>query len=498
MTRESNAFPFPGGSAERRSTGRRRHRPQPILDWLAAIHATVLLVAASWAFGGQADWVRGPLTAWGSAGALITLAAVLKGRSSSDGSRIALWWACPLLAVNAVVLIAARNPSFRPIHFGTETYLANVGGREGWPSSALPSLARRALWELDAIWISAFNLALVVRRRKTLRGVLIVAAVNAAVLAIFGTAQKLVGARGIFFGLYPSPQKYFFASFVYHNHWGAFMLLIIAVAVALTRYYAQRSQARDVFHSPAVAGVVAILFLAASIPLSASRSCTILATLFLIGAAIHLSLHVIRRRQYYHESAVLPVAAVIVAVVAAFSAAGYLARDTIRTRVALTYQQIQHARSTSAPDARVELYQDTMHMAEAKRWFGWGMASYPHVFTLYNTRQAPDGFPVFYHDAHSDWLQSLAEHGVIGTLLLAATALVPLAALGRKMWNNGFSAYLVFGCSLIVIYSAVEFPFGNFAIVLTWWICFWIAVQYARLTAEKRAAAASYPSLSSP
>jgi hypothetical protein len=34
---------------------------------------------------------------------------------------------------------------------------------------------------------------------------------------------------------------------------------------------------------------------------------------------------------------------------------------------------------------------------------------------------------------------------------------------------------------LLLVYAWVEFPFGNLAVVLTWWITFFGAVQYARL-----------------
>jgi uncharacterized membrane protein len=42
-------------------------------------------------------------------------------------------------------------------------------------------------------------------------------------------------------------------------------------------------------------------------------------------------------------------------------------------------------------------------------------------------------------------------------------------------------AYLLAGCGLILLYATVEFPLGNLAVVLTWWVCFFSAVHYARL-----------------
>ena len=41
--------------------------------------------------------------------------------------------------------------------------------------------------------------------------------------------------------------------------------------------------------------------------------------------------------------------------------------------------------------------------------------------------------------------------------------------------------YLLAGCALILLYAWVEFPFGNIAVVLVWWLSFFSAVHYARL-----------------
>jgi hypothetical protein len=109
------------------------------------------------------------------------------------------------------------------------------------------------------------------------------------------------------------------------------------------------------------------------------------------------------------------------------------------------------------------------------------MGSYPHVFTLYNTQRSVDRLPVFYHDAHNDWLQALAEHGFVGTALLALCAVVPLLRLRPRHLVSPLPAYLLGGCALLVLYAWVEFPFGNVAVVLSWWLTFFCAVQYGRL-----------------
>jgi len=463
-----------------RNAGPRR-RTLRLIERLTIFHVVVFAIATTWAFGGQADWVRGPLVAWGCGGFLLFLAAALHrsaGRVRWDPMYMCV---APLALFNIIVLAATFNPSMREIRIGGEPMLAIFGGFPWLPSSARPALARAALLEFDAIWISSFNVAFILQSRRAIRIVLGASVLNALVLSIFGTAQKLSGAAGLYFGRVPSPQQYFFSSFVYHNHWGAFAILMTAAGLGLTHFFARRFESRNVLHSPALLGAVVLLIIAATIPLSASRSSTALLAAMLLIAFGHWVRREIEKRRHFNESVAAPVSVALVALCMACLGIWYVASDTIRSRASLTIQQVHDAETNQQPNQRLMLYKDTWRMAEDKLWFGWGMASYPHVFTTYNTRVSSDRLPVFYHDAHSDWLQSLAEHGVVGTACLIALAVLPLVLAVRRRRLSPLAGYTLLGCALIVVYGALEFPFGNFAVVLTWWVCYFCAVQYLRL-----------------
>lgn len=462
------------------------------LEWLTIAHVSVFAIATTWAFGGQADWIRMPLVAWGSLGAFITLA-VLLNRERAAASQRVLWCLLPLVAFNAVTIAASFNPSFAEMRYEGEILLANMGANDNWPSSARPVLARQALWQFDAIWLACFNLLLVVRSRRALRVLLLLLCVNAFVLSVFGTVQKLGHAPGLYFGAVPSPQKHFFSTFVYHNHWGAFALLSLAIATAMVAHVVRRHQTGGFFDSPALTGLVGILFISATIPLSASRSSTILMTVQLGAVFVFWITTTMRKRRAFNES----IAPLVVLSLAAFALGigliTYLARDTIKARFDLSLQQIRLARTSSQPDARIQLYRDTFCMGAAKPWFGWGMGSFPVVFDVYNTRVSPDYFPIVYHDAHSDVLQAFAEHGLVGSVLLVLCAAVPLALLRRGRTGTPIPRHLLAGCAVLLLYALLEFPFGNYAVVLMWWICFFTALQYARLSGG-----AAAPSTNSP
>jgi O-antigen ligase len=463
-------------------TADRRNSPRPGIEAVVAAHVTVFMVSVSWAFGGNADWVRTPISLLGTLGMALTAGAVadpvVRGRVLAGR----FLWALPVAAMNVLVLVSCLMPGFRQVSFGSERMLMPVEMPWWRPSAARPELALRSLWLFDGIYFSCLNLALVVSRRRTLRIVLAFVVGNALVLAVFGTVQKLVGATGIYFGAVKSPQDYFFASFVYDNHWGAFMVLMIAACVGLTLRYAYGSKGGGFFRGPALVGIVAVFMLGLSIPLSGSRACTVL-----LGAVCCLALvkgwpmiYGALRQSGIRPGGVYAGAAMMAVLMAwgAWSVAG----GVIGSRAEKARTQVAAILAQGGLGARAVLYRDTWRMARERPIFGWGMGSYPSVFALYSTQEPRgDRIPVVYHDAHSDWLQSVAEIGFAGTALIGAAVLLPLGTLRwRKL--SPIPLFLLSGCLLVALYSWIEFPFGNVAVVLAWWLCFFGAVQYARLT----------------
>lgn len=457
-------------------------RPLRPLEWAVLLHLGIMLTFATWGFGSGAEWVRTGLAWWGSLSALLILTFVRDGGNRADGGLRPLRGLWPLIALDLLTLLACLSPTFRPMHAGSELMLVKIEVPAWRPSSALPAVALYELWLFNALYLSAFSVTLVIRQRRALRGLLVFAGANALALAVFGTVQKLADSSGLFFGLVPSPQSFFFSSFVYHNHWGSFSVLMAAVTLGLTWHYARRREDRDFLHSPAFTWMICVLVVAATVPLSGSRACSVLMVMLLGGALFHSLIRLIRRRRRFRESVALPLLGLCVAVVLGAGAVWFVARDSIALRFAKTQEQVATMRAEGSIGGRAVIYRDTWAMARDKIWFGWGTGSYPHVFQIYLTlRPGPDRLPIYYTDAHSDWLQSVAEHGLVGTALLGLCALVPLGRLRPRHFSSALSLYLLGGCALILLYAWVEFPFGNAAVVLSWWLCFFCALHYARL-----------------
>ena len=159
-----------------------------------------------------------------------------------------------------------------------------------------------------------------------------------------------------------------------------------------------------------------------------------------------------------------------------------LGRPVIETRVNKTREQIEEIRLRGNLGGRAQLYADTWRMAREKIWFGWGLGSYGTVFQIYNQQVSVEGWEPFYAQAHSDWLQALAEVGLVGTVLIVLMGIVPLMSLWPLGPPRAVPGYLLAGCGLLALYALVEFPFANPAVMESFWLCFFTALRYHKLT----------------
>lgn len=464
----------PAPTPRRREKNETNARPRAIEN--AAIwHLGFLLVFTSWSFGGNIGWAQLALTIGGGLGALVTLVEFQRRRRERASLR-PFHWLWPLAGFSALVVASTLQPNLRTsVIEGVTVFLPRDVSRF-LPSSAQPRLALRELLLFVALFLPCFNLAIVVRSRRLLCRLLWAMVINAFALAVFGSLQKLIHAPGLYFGAVRSPNTRFFASFIYQNHWGAFALLHLAMGLGLLFRTGRDPRYRNFFQSPAFLGLVGLLFLAASIPLSASRSCTIMAVVLLSLAGV-TAWRRFAAGQLSRGAALLGGAGAALLL----GLTVVLAAPVMQSRLVDTKEQLAHIRATGSIGSRAQLYRDTWEMAEDRWLFGWGLASYPWVFARYNRQVSTDRLPVYYEDAHSDWLQSLAETGIAGTACRALLLALPLGALRLRRRLSTTSSYLLLGCGLVLLYAAVEFPFGNPAVVLTFWLCWFAAIRLAQL-----------------
>jgi O-antigen ligase len=454
------------------------------LEVLSFWHLLLYAIMCTWMLGGSIYWATEPLKIWGSAGILLFFPnLILRLLRHRHYAHIA-WLIAPIFLFNLFVWIGAHNPNQRELMVAGQTAFVRGGDLRWLPSSARGDLSINALWLFDGLYLSCLNFYLCCRRRSSIKALLIVLITNGLILSILGSVQKLSDSAGPYFGRIKSPNKLFFSTFLYHNHWGPHVLLLLVSCIGLAwAFFAKSSRRyRDFWHSPGFLFLITAFLLCATIPLSGSRLCTMLMLLLLGAAFLHWAKKIQRENagRFWTRGRRF---IVLTAAVIGIGAITWNAYPVIKTRGDLALQQISGTLKGTSPDGRIVLYRDVITMASNRPVFGWGMASFPIVFYSFNTQYGIDVRynAHFYEDAHSDILQSFAEHGVVGSVLLGLLVLVPLYQSRAALRSCILSQYLLFGCSLVALLSAVEFPFACPAVVLIWWICFLCALRLAKL-----------------
>lgn len=449
-------------------------------------HTVIFLIGISWGFGGKIYWMQLPMILWGSLSIFLTVAGLIYRRNLGKSVSWPLSCLLPAVLYGFWITLSSFNPSFTESTF-FETVVYRPTQPISWlPSSAIPSESRSELLLQIGLFLSAFNLALNIDRRHRLVALLYVSTLNAIAIAVFGTVQKLTGAD-IFFGWQTSPNPAFFGSFIYHNHWGPFALLNIAALIGLVTPLARRSKGRGWTHSPAMAAILGIILLSLAIPLSTSRSTTVV-FLFLLSIALVHAFTVFRKKaRETGGSTVKPMLLVGFGLAALVSFLFTVGGPILMERIRNTRDQLTEAPERSYAADRFLLYADTWEIYKQRPIAGWGLETYPLMWRRMNTRPTnTDGPLMRYEDAHSDWLQSLAETGMVGTLLLLSIWWTPLWVVRGRFLSDPIGVYLLIGTTLVGAYACIEFPFANPAVVLTFWTFLFVAIRLSQLKASHK------------
>ena len=426
-----------------------------------------------------------PLSWWGTLGIGLTMAGLLQRRMSGKPVLRPFIWLLPMGLLCGWVLLSSFNPSFTVTSFYEQLVFRPVQHFAWLPSSIVPIQSRAECWLYAGLYCTGFNLALNLSHRSGIQKILVITSVNAGLIAVFGTLQKLVGSD-IFFGLQHSPNLSFFGSFIYHNHWGPYALMHIAMLLGLVESLSRKDRGRGFWHSPAVAVLLAAMLLGAAIPLSTSRSSTVMLVLLLGWGLTHSGIRLRQANQHRGTNSNLPMIGLGVGTATVLGFIYLVSGDTIRSRMSDTVSQLTDKSERTYADDRLHLYQDTIMFISQKPWTGWGLDSYSVVWRRENTRPlSTDGPITRYKNAHSDWLQILTEVGIIGGTLLLAVIVVPLWQMRRRIGNDPLANYTLLGAAMIALYAAVEFPFDNPAVTLTFWVGLFVSMRLLQLSPSK-------------
>lgn len=303
-------------------------------------------------------------------------------------------------------------------------------------------------------------------RRRTLQMLFIAVAANGLALAGLGVAQKMLP-NGKMFWLWDVPGPAFFSSFVYKNHAGAYLNLVLFVTCGLAAWYYLRGLRRLEKSNPAGLFAFFSTCIAVAILVSYARGATIVMLLFLciaIGAfLVHQLLIPSTTRK--------PIVAVMLLIIF-----GYFLKtglDALGSNEAWTHlSRGIHNEDSSIASRRIATTA-SLDMLRDYWGTGAGAGSFRFLFPVYQ-RQYPEissyrGQRLFWEHAHNDIVEFPIELGIPGTLLILAAAGYWAALLFKSYcWENPFSVCVVFGALLLIAYAWWDFPFQCPAILILW------------------------------
>lgn len=466
------------------------------LEKLLLVVVSLNLIFLPWALGGVRVW--GQFTCCGLS--ILGFMIALLPRTYSDEStgvefrlhtwtkliRFPVFWAGLLLLL--YIVIQALNPAWTYIEENRMWWM-RARPHIAW----LPSGTENPFWlggpwrwliVYGAAWLLVCSIWIGFTRRKTLQIFLVVLAANSAALAVFALVQRLAG-NGKIYWFWKSPARSFFGPFVYKNHAGGYLLLMMALCCALAAWFYFRSLRRLEKSNPSGLFLFFGLILAIDILVSYARSATLFAFAFLLIALVAFLFY-----QWRTPSLRRPlVAGVLLLGLGLFVYMGLQALSADRAVARMERLMAENDGTIASRQIATTAALDML----ADNWVkGTGAGSFRFLFPIYQ-QHYPEIFMrgkrrQFWDFAHNDIVQIPIELGAFGVAALLFCGGFWFVRLVRSyFWENALSFLLVTGLFVLLAHGWTDFLFYNPAILLTW-CALWPAVVLWTEYEERRRA----------
>jgi O-antigen ligase len=464
-----------------------------------AIAASAHLCFLPWAIGARTPWAQVTSLCLG----LLALAIALwprryEGELAPQGAftlhpgprllRFPIFWLGLLFL--GLVLCQALNPSWLRATAGVYWWIAKVEHITWLPSGVDAPFERMNAWRMLCIWGGAWALGCAlwigVTRRAGLMWVLNCVAVNGTVIALVAILQKVTGAQKILW-VFPSIARSFHGTFVYENHAGAYLNLMLVLVSGLALWHYVRGLRRLERSTPAPIYVFMAVVIAASLLMGKSRAAIVLLVAFVVVALVVMLAW--RARQGSVGGGL--VTGLLVA-----GAIGFLATTAVFLNLKTGLQEVQtlwSGQDKVSMMVREKARSATLDMFEDRMLTGWGAGSFRHVFPTFQRNYPeiylePGGRRMFAWDhAHNDHVQLLAEVGVIGYGLVALGFVWGLAHwLGCRGFSQPNLVLYLMGLGFALAHAWVDFPLYNTAVLVTFVALGVATLRWAEIEQERR------------
>lgn len=453
------------------------------------ILAGLLLCFTPWALGTMHVWSQ--FVSLGLASLAFMMALLnrhYRGALAPDGDfklimwpkliRFPIFWLGLLLL--GYILTQALNPAWAYFSDSERWWLDRLNSIAWLPAGMDTPYADMNPWRVLVIygtaWLLACALWVGITRRAAVQTLFTVVVVNGALFAIIGILQKVTQAKFVLWGLDSVNRAgYFFSTIIYKNHAGAYLNLVLILCTGMLYWHFSRAERRMERTSPAPVFAFCGVLLGMSVLLTNSRAATILLLAFVLIAFIGF---IIRCSVYRSETRSPWVITLLCAIFALFIGLGAYFLNTERAFDRLG-KLLEDGKTDSSVVTRTLARQATWQMAKDNLVTGWGAGSFRHYFPVYQ-REYPEIYQVSrgpsrppltmrWEYAHNDYVQLLAELGLIGaSLILAMLACGVRHLMKLRVYARPHLMFIVLALVITAAHAWVDFQFHNPAILFLW------------------------------
>ena len=458
-------------------------------EWLVCSFACFTLVFTAWSFGGYRDWTLHLLFLGGVGtflASILPLPQAWNGYDRQQGNLKNLkrllfqpfFWVS--LCFLIYILVQFANPS-----------LEQVKGERTWWTEAIapplgmgfPSSVRADYSEMNALraWVghvAAFALALGIwigiQRRKTALLLLWAFVASGVLMGFVAILHKFSGSSYLLW-IVECTNENLWGSFAYRNQGAAYLILVSLISGLLYFFYLKRSREQLNEGGPHFLCFLFIFLLFGSICLALSKGGIILGSALIVFFSFLAFLqHVVNL--FKSGSWVLSFIFLMLMITGSLFMLQFFNLKEVEHRVS----QLQSISQNPESYSRILSTKATWDMAQDRLLYGWGAGAFRYIFPIYqkdyeslwyqyyNKKKGRHGRLV-YHYAHNDWVQFLAEYGIIGTSFLVLLFVI-LVVLSFKLFQVSVlsGSFYLFGLAVIAIHNFVDFIFSS----PSYWVAF--------------------------
>jgi len=405
--------------------------------------------------------------------------------------RFPLFWLGLLLL--GYILVQALNPAAVYVRQGADWWLVPVVHIDWLPAGLTTPFADMNAWRVlviyGAAWLLTCALWMGVTRRTTVQTLFTVIVANGTLLALIGILQKVTHAPHVLWGLENvNTGGGFFATIIYKNHAGAYLNLMLMLCTGLLYWHFSRAERRMERASPAPVFAFLGVVLGLAVFLTNSRAATILLMVFTLIAFIGF---IVRCTLYRAEGRSPWVMVSLCAIFALFIGLGSYLLNTNEAfdRLGKLWSD---GKTDSSVASRTLARAATWDMAQDNLVTGWGAGSFRHAFRDYQKKYPeiyiPAGSPnarFRWEYAHNDYVQLLAELGLVGAgILLAMLACGARHLIRHRIWQRPHLLFIVLALLITAAHAWVDFQFHNPAILVLWCATAALVGRWAELEAR--------------